>query len=262
MITAGCDDDTSAPRDLTPPAAPRGFYSVTGDGSVTLYWLENTERDLSGYRVFMSDCSSGQNCPYLRVGTTAGTTFTVNGLTNGVTQYFAVAAVDFAGNESPLTYEYVEVFDTPRPAGFGVRLTDVDVTPATSGWDFSSATRRPFDDDATDMYFGQSGGTFLMYVWDDTDIQDAGWAPSLDAVDFAPDDGWAPSRSAELVQGHCYVVWTWDDHYAKFRVTSVAAGEVMIDWAYQVDTGNRELRAHRAHGEERTFRPSLAAAAR
>ena len=38
LLIAGCDD-TSSPRDTTPPAAPRGFYSVTGDGSVTLHWL-------------------------------------------------------------------------------------------------------------------------------------------------------------------------------------------------------------------------------
>jgi hypothetical protein len=51
--------------------------------------------------------------------------------------------------------------------------------------------------------------------------------------------------------GHCYVVWTRDDHYAKFRVTDIqpAAGgvpdRVVFDWAYQVDPGNRELRASR-----------------
>ena len=67
---AGCNDSTS-PRDVTPPAAPRGLYHVTGDGQVSLSWLANTESDLAGYRVYESPCSSGQNCPYSRIGATA-----------------------------------------------------------------------------------------------------------------------------------------------------------------------------------------------
>ena len=65
-LVAGCDDQA----DLTPPAAPRGVYSVTGDGKVTLHWLANTETDVAVYRVYESPCSNGGGCPYTRVGTT------------------------------------------------------------------------------------------------------------------------------------------------------------------------------------------------
>jgi hypothetical protein len=86
----------------------------------------------------------------------------------------------------------------------------------------------------------------MMFTpFQDTEIQDAGWAQSLDAVDFAPSAGWSPSGSVELVAGHCYVVWTHDDHYAKFRVTTVGPHRVQLDWAYQIDPGNRELGAKR-----------------
>jgi hypothetical protein len=38
------------------------------------------------------------------------------------------------------------------------------------------------------------------------------------------------------------VVWTWDDHYAKFRVSSVSSGRVVFDWAYQLVPSNRLLK--------------------
>jgi hypothetical protein len=82
------------------------------------------------------------------------------------------------------------------------------------------------------------------------DIQDAGYASSLDAVDFSPvgqTAGWSPTGTVELIPGHCYIVWTWDDHYAKFRVTGLSATTVSLDWAYQTATGNPELHAHPTH---------------
>src|ERR1043166_5262251 len=107
---AGCVDNTTAPRDVTPPApraapppaAPRGVFSVTGDGQVTLQWLPNTESDVDGYRIYEAPCATGSNCPYDRVGSTSGTQFAVTGLPNGITRFYAVSAVDRAGNESAL----------------------------------------------------------------------------------------------------------------------------------------------------------------
>lgn len=258
---SGCRDET-APRDLNPPAAPRGFYSVTGDNTVYLSWLENTESDVAGYRIYESSCASGPGCPYTRIGSTDGrsaTDFTVTGLTNGVTKYYAVAAVDFAGNEGDLSYE--NVFDTPRPEGFGARISDYLTSPAVSGWDLSAASVRPWDDASTDIFYGDNGSVAQMFVPDlQTDIQDAGYASSLDAVDFAPSSGWSPTGSVELIVGHCYVVWTRDNHYAKFRVTRFVPQpsgppRVEFDWAYQVDSGNPELKARPAREEGAGRRP-------
>ncbi len=246
-VLSGCRDEVIGPRDPSPPAAPRGLRSVTGDHTAYLSWLENTEPDVAGYRIYESPCETGSGCPYERIGSTGETSFTATGLTNGVTRYFAVAAYDYAGNESALSYE--TVFDTPRPEGFGARLSSYLASPAASGWDLSAAQVRAFDDPTADMFYGDNGTTLRMFVPDNaTDIQDAGYASSLDAVDFAPSTGWSPTGSVELILGHCYVVWTRDDHYAKFRVTRVLAQStgpprIEFDWAYQVDRQNRELRA-------------------
>ena len=247
---AGCNETSTGPRDVTAPAAPRGFHSVTGDGQVRLSWLENTEADVAGYRVYMAPCASGSSCPYDRIGSTSATQFTADGLANGVTRYYAVAAVDHAGNESALSYE--DVFDTPRPEG-GATLTDfTGAQPANSGWDFSAFLRRSWDAAGTDIYYGDNGSVKQMFTtgvevspgnWLYTDIQDAGYVSSLDALDWAPSTGWSPTGTVELIPGHAYYVWTWDDHYAKFRVTSLSPAYVEFDWAYQTDTGNGELRA-------------------
>jgi len=251
MLIAGCDDET-APRDVTPPAAPRGLYSVTGDGAARLTWLANTEADVAGYRVYQSPCAGGVNCQYLPVGATGATSFVVP-LANGTTRFFAVAAYDRAGNESRLSEDYI--FDTPRPAGSGLALTSYTTAPATSGYDFSAFTVVPWDNPNVDIFVGYNGTLFQMFApFTDTDIQDAGYTTSLDAVDFAPDAGWSADGTVELIEGHSYVVMIAGSstaNYAKFRVVALSASpaRAILDWAYQTDPDNRELRARPAPRE-------------
>ncbi len=244
LAVSGCKD-TTAPRDVYPPSAPRGVYSVTGDQTVYLRWLGNPEADLAGYRIYIANCPDGPQCLYEPVGSTTLTQFNVGSLQNGVTLYYAVTAVDHAGNESELSKE--NVFDTPRPEGFDEVLTDAAAAPATSGWDFSDYRRRAFDDPSVDVYYVVSNGADLMIApFTDTDIQDAGYANTLDAIDFAPNGGWSPTGTVELIPGHCYLVWTHDNHFAKLRVSRLTGGSLVMDWAYQVDPGNPELAARRA----------------
>lgn len=256
LAIAGCEDDDRvvAVRDVSPPAAPRGLYSVTGDGRVALSWLGNTESDLAGYKVYLAPCASGSSCPYDFVLTTTSASAVITSLANGTTRFFAVAAFDRAGNESDLSYE--DVFDTPRPAGYGLTLGGVTGEPATAGLDFSAygtpAFRQPWDGPDVDLFHNAAGGIHTMFAaFTDTDIQDAGYATSLDAVDWAPDAGWSPDGSVQLIPGHNYLVWTHDNHYAKFRVVSLSdsPSRVTLDWAYQVDPGNPELAAQRPRTE-------------
>ena len=258
LALVGCNESTEPPRDTVPPVAPQGLYSVTGDGQVSLYWTPNTESDLAGYRVYEAPCADGPSCPYDRVGSTATTQFAVTGLNNGVTRYFAVAAVDVAGNESALSIQ--NWYDTPRPDGSAVLGNFVNSL-AGAGWDFSAFSAKSADDPATDMIFGYNGAVYQMFAKNDvaglarTDIQDAGYSSTLDAVDYAPDGGWSPTGTVELIPGHCYIVWTRDDHYAKFRVTGLSPSVVGIDWAYQTDTSNPELHARPVRAEVVTPQP-------
>lgn len=252
MALSGCDEDPTAPRDVYPPAAPRELRSVTGDGQARLSWLENTEADLAGYRVYMSPCAGGPSCLYDPVGMTTGTVFVVP-LANGETRYFAVAAYDRSGNEGELNLEYIS--DTPRPAGSGLALTDYVAAPATSGYDFSAFSVVPWDSPNADIFLGYNGAVYRMFAaYTDTRIQDAGFTSSLDDVDFAPDGGWSSDGTVELIERHSYVVAIYNGlvpSYAKFRVVALSASpaRAVLDWAYQVDPGNPQLRAGRGKRE-------------
>ena len=93
-----------------------------------------------------------------------------------------------------------------------------------------------------------AGAPHSMKVRTDSDIQDIGPTNTLLDVRQAPAAGWSSTHDAILRVGHTYVVWTWDDHYAKFRVTGLSSGRVVFDWAYQTAVSNPMLRPL-AHGD-------------
>jgi hypothetical protein len=248
---AGCDDDGPVGvRDLYPPAPPQAVRTVTGDGRVTLSWVQNTEPDLDGYRVYRGTTS--YDGPFAPLGTTGSTTYVDDEVINGTTYYYAVAAFDEAGNESDLSLE--NTFDTPRPAGTNLVLTPTSFEPGlSSGYDFSAGVLRQSTHAETDIYYSIVSGTRLMVARDDnTDIQDAGFH-ALDELDWAPgEDGWSPTGTAELILGHSYYVWTRTGNFAKFRVTELTNSQVRIDWAYQLQADNPELLRTPRRGEVAT----------
>lgn len=251
LLAAGCEVHNYGPNwpendcyyDHTAPRIPRGVHSVTGDESVRLSWEPSPDYDIAGYGVYWNDEPGGY---YERISTTTESNFVVRNLTNGRTYYFAVDAYDRCGNSSDLSYE--TVFDTPRPAGYSLRLWEFSRYPNEAGIDFSryrsgtSGMVVPWDDNGADIYLERSGGAlFLTAAAMDTDVLPWGAVRSLDEVDIAPENGWVPGGSMMVVQSHAYLVWTWDNHFAKVLVTRVGADDVTLDWAYQTDTGNPEL---------------------
>ena len=223
--------------DTTPPTPPQGIMAVAMDGAVELSWYDNTEPDLAGYNVWISDRYDGE---YEMLGSTGRTSYVDHGAKNGVRTYYAVTAYDFEGNESDLSRDVV--YATPRPEGYGVRINDYRTAPLLAGYDFSTYTVGRYNDDYTDVFFEHFNGRFYLLVWDDTDIQDMGYTGSLYDIATAPSAGWSPSRTVEAIEGHTYVIWTWDDHYAKVRVREVTSTYVKFDWAYQTALGNPELK--------------------
>jgi len=236
LAAAGCHDNNSVVGVDNPPFRVDGVRSVTGDGEVTVTWRPNQENDIDHYNVYRNSAPTGT---FTRIGSTPTTTYVDHDVVNGTTYYYAVAAVDRAGQESPeLSYE--NVFDTPRPEGFNVTLTSAASVDSTSGWDFSAETTRASHDARTDIYYSTSGATFLVLVPSDTKIQDSGFMNLVD-VDFGPPSGWSPTGTVEAIPGHSYIVLTRDNHYAKFEVNTAGASLMEMDWAYQIDPGNPEL---------------------
>jgi hypothetical protein len=251
ILFSGCDrilDPVSQSRvyDNVPPGAPTGVYTSTGDNFIELFWRQNPENDVAGYNVFVSSSYNGR---YELIGSTKTTYFLDNGARNGNIYYYAVTAYDFDGNESALSRDVA--YDIPRPEGYDVVLNDYRQTPNSAGYDFSTYAVMPFDAQNTDMYFENYNGAFFMNVYKDTDIQDMGRTNSLLDVGVAPDAGWSLTHDARLYVGHTYVVWTHDDHYAKFRVTSISPNRVVFDWAYQIVKSNPLLKRAAANGGPR-----------
>jgi hypothetical protein len=248
-LVAGCDDDPVVATD-NPPFPPDGVFSVTGDHLVTIYWNSNQEPDLAGYRVYRGNVDlSG---PYYSLAEVSKSTtfYDDTQVNNGETWFYAVTAFDKNGHESKLSAE--DVFDTPRPEGFGLVLVDLGQDPSHAGYDFSSESNasQARSMSTTDIYFEkQAGVNYIVCAGPGVDIQDYGLI-DLIAVDWAPEIGWAPSSKAEAIAGHSYIVRLvnrdpadspGDFNMAKFIVKDAPTSSVTLDWAYQEVPNNPEL---------------------
>ncbi len=227
LLIIGCE--SAIPPDTRPPAPPTGLSTATGDNFIELFWNKNPEHDVAGYNVFVSSSYDGR---YDLIGSTRVPHFVDRGAVNGNVYYYAVTAFDEDGNESALSRDMA--YDIPRPEGYGVSLADVHRSPAGSGYDFSRSAVVAYDDEYADMYFENYRDTLFMNVRTDTDIEDMGPTESVLEISTAPSGGWSRTHDVVLQAGHTYFVYTWDGHYAKFRVSSLSGSNVVFDWVYQV----------------------------
>jgi fibronectin type 3 domain-containing protein len=129
------NEESISPTDL-PPAAPTGLNATPGENQITLDWNDNTDYDLAGYNIYRS-LTSGANFTQIEtLWSTSG--YTDTGLTNGVTYYYIVTAVDAA---DPVAYEsanssevYAAPTDLAPSAPTGLVATPGD-TIVTLDWD-------------------------------------------------------------------------------------------------------------------------------
>ncbi len=105
-VAAGAtvESDSSAPacdtlKDTFPPAAPKGLRSVAGERTISLIWDPNTEADLAGYLVFRG---TGAELQPITPTPIQDTNFS-DAVEPGVHYFYAIKAVDRAGNASPLS---------------------------------------------------------------------------------------------------------------------------------------------------------------
>lgn len=111
--TAFADDDLQMPSDV------EGVEAAFGDSSVTLTWEMATDNvGVTGYKVYygldsVAEDGGSYTFSALEVGDVL--TYTLEDLENDVTYYFALTALDAAGNESE--YYSLEVSATPEGEG-------------------------------------------------------------------------------------------------------------------------------------------------
>lgn len=95
---------SATPRDMTAPGRPKGLTVVPGVGRIFLTWNENKELDLAGYHVYRSP-RSGRDRARLTEKPINRSTYSDEKVKPGMVYYYAVTAVDNAGNESAASKE-------------------------------------------------------------------------------------------------------------------------------------------------------------
>lgn len=254
----GCEEDLTYNHDTTPPSPPTNVRVYNGDNLVDIVWNYNSEGDVAGYNVYYNYSYQGQ---YTLIGSTQNNFFTDGDAINGETYYYAVSAYDYNGNESELSYDVV--YATPRPEGYNQAVFDYLAYPSTSGYSFGDYLVVPYNDDNSDFFFENYNGTFYLNVWDDTDIQDMGTTTDIYDVAEAPVSGWVPLQQGENVKyvqaqvGHTYVIWTWDNHFAKIRVSRITDQRMVFDWVYQTVEGNPMLKMKNIPSERKLNSPEV-----
>jgi hypothetical protein len=178
--------------------------------------------------------------PFYAIGETNNDYFSDYDVLNGYTYFYAVSAVGDCSHESALSRELA--YDTPRPEGGGTVFDAEGIDWRRSAWDFSTYRAVPSDAPAADVIYVVSGGVGFLVAADlETDIQDAGFT-DFDEISWAPEAGWSPTGTVEVIPGHTYVIWTRTNHFAKVRVVGQGLERIEFDWGYQIDSGNPELK--------------------
>jgi hypothetical protein len=244
----GCHVNT-APDERRTFDPPRNVSVVPGDNETEVYWNHHRNTRIVGYRVYRSRSYDGR---FAYLGSTTRDYFIDGTARNGNLYYYAVSGYDTRGIETDLSTE--SAFTIPRPEGYDVVMPDFRMQPDRSGFEFATATLGPYDDLYTDMFYEYDRGFHYMNVYEDTDIQDMGFTHSIKDVRFAPATGWSPTKDVLLYPGHTYVVWTVDNHFAKFRVYELGTGWAVIDWAYQTISGEPMLKRESIAKNERILR--------
>jgi hypothetical protein len=152
---------SSTPIDM-PPAAPTGLVATPGASQVSLNWNDNGEADVVGYNVYRR--TEGGSYPLTPINVTLLTTsdYLDLAVTNGVTYYYVVTAVDSATptpNESgdssevsatPDSFQTVSVLSIDMAVVAGKKTyatATVAITPGLDGatvvgdWYFTGALR-------------------------------------------------------------------------------------------------------------------------
>jgi hypothetical protein len=262
VFFVGCDDDENG---LGPaPQPPQGVYSVTGDHAVYLYWNGVYDAGITEYIIYRSYYADSNYVEKGRVTAEDNPDmhlyiyeYTDSTAHNGTTYYYAIASVDNDGRVSDLSAE--TVYDTPRPEGQVVLFPNT-VESTLSGFNFETQRQVDYTSDAADIYIDTFQAIYYLNKGNNlTDIMDRGYTTSFDDVSYSTstnqDSGWAKVSYVELIQGHTYVVWTSDNHFAKMRVLSFnpVTGSVSFQWAWQSAIGNPEL----APGMQKRINPGV-----
>jgi hypothetical protein len=263
FFLAACSSETTGPGRT--PEAPDALTGTSLDGAVALIWSDNpfqSDPDIfEAYAVHSAtyDLDAGQCGTWRLEGTTVAPEFVVGALTNGAPRCFYVSAVSIDGIESASS---PVVHDTPRPDARNVAIFARQAQDAGSGFRFwedlngdGNVQRGELgrvlsgSSPAADFTVERDGSGVLYLTPAAAGVEVAlyGTAPveDLTSITVAPEAGY-DATGIEALPGWGYVFEIDDGgtffSYGAVRVTHVGQNLLILDWAYQTDPGNPELR--------------------
>jgi hypothetical protein len=266
LAVAACSsNDRTGPG--VPPDVPASLSSTSLDGAIALAWSDNSYTadpgNFQNYRVYSTSYNLDQNVcgtNWQLEGTTVAPEFVVGALANGIPRCFTITAVSvdgFESDRSPLHH------DTPRPDTRNVVIYAFQSQVAGSGfrfWDDLNGDHLVQDGElglvrpgnATNIDFAVdrdgAGDLFLTPVRTGTGVEyydDTKPVADLTSIDFAADRTYRTSGIlASPGFGYVFEMDGGDGfkRYGAVRVTHVGQTFLILDWAFQTDPGNPELR--------------------
>ena len=268
LTLAACSSDRSTGPGGARLETPNNLISISLNTAIQLSWDPNARasdpNDFDHYDIYSTsyDLDNGvcNDSGWGLEGTSVSEDFLVSGLQNGFSMCFAVSAVSRGGRESDVTQSR---YDTPRYDARNIVLSTSQSHLGSSGFRFdfggTSALGQIVSGDRDDIDFvvnrHNDGSIWLTTVRPGTRVvlYDTDPVADLTSIDVAPLNGYF-TGSIEAVPGYAYVFeTTLSDglHYGAVRVTAVGSDDVILDWAYQTDYGNPELRRVVAGGGPR-----------
>lgn len=266
-LAAACSSDRTGPG--LPPPVPTGLVSTSLDGAVALAWDDNAftadPARFQNYRVFSTTFDIDADPPrcgtsWLLEGSTVAPEFLVGALENGRPRCFAVSAVSVDQAESARSEPRG---DTPRPDARNVAVYATQVRNEASGFRFWDDLNRDGVAQPGELGLVRAGSDPGIDFRVEQDVPDSlrltpvrpgteltlyeptGPVEDLTSIDLAPVSGYARA-SLRALPGWGYVFRVAEpdgfQRFAAVRLTHVGRTFLILDWSYQTDPLNPELR--------------------
>ncbi len=111
-FTVSCNSSTIAVKsDIVAPSEPTNIRSEANDGSITIHWDPPGDTDIASYKVYRR--TSEPEFPANEYVSTTQTSYADPNIDANTIYYYAVSAVDTAGNESVLSIETADLYIDP-----------------------------------------------------------------------------------------------------------------------------------------------------
>ncbi|MFH1784301.1 MAG: T9SS type A sorting domain-containing protein [bacterium] len=156
--SANTDQYSGIPSDTVAPAQVTGL-AVTDPavgGELDLTWDNNSESDLTGYRIYRST-TGGQTGSL--INSVSGTSYTDTGLTDGTAYYYQLSAYDTALNEGPLSIQESGIPTTSVSGGFNIKGIEY------VSWWYDEYTYTASDESLDDLASTNANNVGLIVTW-------------------------------------------------------------------------------------------------